>query len=203
MILKKLIFTLVALTISNTLLFAKIETHNRFLGKEDAPVTIYEFGSLACHYCADFDATIMPKIVKDYIDTGKVKYVFLDVPFGNEVNLFAHSVLYQTKTNEDFFKLLSVYYKNQAKLQSIDDVKVYAKLMGISDKDLDFALNNKEFKDEFIKKAQKNLQDLKVEGTPTVFFVKTGQPLTASSVKLVGVPSYDAVQREIDRLLKK
>ncbi|MCL2567095.1 MAG: DsbA family protein [Alphaproteobacteria bacterium] len=202
MILKKLAFALVVLIASNTLLYSQIETHNRFLGKTDAPITIYEFGSIACIHCSDFDRDIMPKIIKDYIDTGKVKYVFMDVPFGSEVNLFAHSLLYQTKNSEDFFKLLHVFYENQAKLQTVNDVKVYAKLMGISEKSIDFALNNKEFKEAFIKKSQDYLQNLKVEGTPTVFFVKTGSPLTASSVKLVGTPAYSAIQREIDKLLK-
>ncbi|MDR2008182.1 MAG: DsbA family protein [Alphaproteobacteria bacterium] len=203
MILKKLILAFFVVVFSNTLLSAApIETHNRFLGKADAPVTIYEFASIACHYCAQFDKEIKPKIIQDYVDAGKVKIVFMDVPFGSEANLFAHSLLYQTKNNEDFFKLISVFMENQAKLQNVNDVKVYAKLMGISDKSIDFALNNKEFREAFIKKSQEYMKSLAIEGTPTLFFVKTGTPLTASSVKLVGLKPYDAIKREIDRLLK-
>lgn len=200
MTIKKLVL-LFALVFAGSNLFAQ-ETHNRFLGKEDAPVTLYEFASIACVHCANFSENIMPKIKEKYIDTGKAKLVFMDVPFGGGVNLFSHSVLYKTKNNEEFFKLSAILLKNQMKLKSVNDVKTYAKLMGLSDKDLKEA-ESKEFQEKLIKLSQNYLQTLKVEGTPTLFIVKTGEPLTASSVKLVGTPNFSAVEREVERALKK
>lgn len=51
------------------------------LGKEDAPVTLVEFGDYKCIYCKQFDETIFPKIKKDYIDTGKVQFYFINKAF--------------------------------------------------------------------------------------------------------------------------
>src|SRR4029077_20157796 len=48
------------------------------LGKADAPVTIIEYASLTCPHCAHFATTTFPKIRKDLIDTGKVRWVYRD-----------------------------------------------------------------------------------------------------------------------------
>jgi protein-disulfide isomerase len=51
-----------------------------FLGRADAPVTIVEFSDYQCPFCQRFFATTLPAIKKDYIDVGKVRYVFRDYP---------------------------------------------------------------------------------------------------------------------------
>ena len=46
----------------------------------DAPVTIVEFSDYQCPFCRRFYATTLPAIKKEYIDAGKVRYVFRDFP---------------------------------------------------------------------------------------------------------------------------
>lgn len=53
-----------------------------FMGKEDAPVTIVEFSDYECPFCARFYQQTLPQIKSDYIDTGKVKFVYRDFPLG-------------------------------------------------------------------------------------------------------------------------
>jgi protein-disulfide isomerase len=50
------------------------------LGRADAPVTIVEFSDYQCPFCQRFFATTLPALKKDYIDSGKVRYVFRDFP---------------------------------------------------------------------------------------------------------------------------
>lgn len=50
------------------------------LGQADAPVTIVEFSDLQCRYCARHARQTFPQIRRDYIDTGKVRYVVHDLP---------------------------------------------------------------------------------------------------------------------------
>jgi protein-disulfide isomerase len=50
------------------------------LGRPDAPVTIVEFSDYQCPFCQRFAATTLPLLRKDYIDAGKVRYVFRDYP---------------------------------------------------------------------------------------------------------------------------
>jgi len=51
-----------------------------FLGAEDAPVTLIEYGSLTCGHCVRFHFRVFPKIANKYIDTGRVKFIFRDYP---------------------------------------------------------------------------------------------------------------------------
>ncbi len=48
------------------------------LGNSNAPVKIAEFGDYRCIYCKQFEETIFPQIKKDYIDTGKVQFFFIN-----------------------------------------------------------------------------------------------------------------------------
>jgi protein-disulfide isomerase len=50
------------------------------LGRADAPVTIVEFSDYQCPFCKRFYTTTLPALKKDYIDAGKVRYVFRDFP---------------------------------------------------------------------------------------------------------------------------
>lgn len=50
------------------------------LGNPDAPVTMIEYASWTCPACLNFDQTVMPMIKTDYIETGKVRYVFREFP---------------------------------------------------------------------------------------------------------------------------
>src|SRR6201992_2391102 len=50
------------------------------LGPANAAVTITEYASMTCPHCAAFNAEVFPKLKTEYIDTGKVRYVFREFP---------------------------------------------------------------------------------------------------------------------------
>jgi len=50
------------------------------VGRADAPVTIIEFSDLQCPHCARNALNTFPQIKRNYIDTGKVRYVARDLP---------------------------------------------------------------------------------------------------------------------------
>ena len=51
------------------------------MGSEDAPITIIEYASFTCPHCASFHENVLAPLKADYVDTGKVKFVFRDVYF--------------------------------------------------------------------------------------------------------------------------
>ena len=55
-----------------------------FLGRSDAPVTIIEFSDFQCPFCRKLWKDILPQLKADYIDTGKVKFVYRDFPLSNK-----------------------------------------------------------------------------------------------------------------------
>ncbi|REB04771.1 DsbA family protein [Sporosarcina sp. BI001-red] len=59
------------------------------LGEKDAPVTIVEFGDFKCPSCKTWGERIYPELVKDYIETGQVKFSFVNVLFHGEESTLA------------------------------------------------------------------------------------------------------------------
>jgi protein-disulfide isomerase len=51
-------------------------------GKADAPVLLVKYASLTCPYCRKFHAETFPQLKRDYIDTGKVRFVMREFPIG-------------------------------------------------------------------------------------------------------------------------
>jgi protein-disulfide isomerase len=50
------------------------------LGQPNAPVTLIEYASSTCPHCADFHEHVFEELKTNYIDTGKVRYVFREYP---------------------------------------------------------------------------------------------------------------------------
>ena len=50
------------------------------LGKPDAPLTMVEFTDVQCPFCRQFHVTAYEQIKKDYVDTGKLRYLSRDLP---------------------------------------------------------------------------------------------------------------------------
>jgi len=54
------------------------------IGRADAPVTIVQYASLTCPHCKRFQSEVYPAFKRDYIDTGKVRYILRDFPIGRQ-----------------------------------------------------------------------------------------------------------------------
>jgi protein-disulfide isomerase len=50
------------------------------IGRDDAPVTIIEFTDLQCPYCARYASQTFPRLQREYVDTGKLRYTSRDLP---------------------------------------------------------------------------------------------------------------------------
>jgi protein-disulfide isomerase len=58
------------------------------LGRKDAPVTIVQYASMTCPHCRRFQAESFPVLKREYIDTGKVRYVLrAEFPIGKQSGL--------------------------------------------------------------------------------------------------------------------
>src|SRR3954466_8969266 len=84
------------------------------LGPKDAAVTITEYASMTCPHCAAFNEEVFPKIKAEYIDTGKVRYVFREFPL--DIKAAAGSMLSRCIAKDDagkYFAVIDLLFKRQ------------------------------------------------------------------------------------------
>ena len=81
------------------------------LGNNSAKYTLVEYASMSCVHCANFHNNEFPKIKRDFIDTGKIKFVYKDFPLDKPA-MFA-SMVTNCFTGEQYYEILSSLYRNQ------------------------------------------------------------------------------------------
>ena len=83
------------------------------LGNPDAPVTVIEYASYTCPYCARFHEGPYKQLKADYIDTGKINFVYREVYF-DRFGLWASAIARCAGTTEAFFGITDMLYATQA-----------------------------------------------------------------------------------------
>ena len=114
----------------------------RAVGDPNAPVKITELFSLTCGHCAEFHNNTYPSIKSEYVDTGKVYYVYQEFPL-NKPALDA-SMIARCLPSERYAGFIDLLFKNQEAWALVDDYKSAlrqnAKLAGMSDQEFDACL---------------------------------------------------------------
>ena len=84
------------------------------LGPANATVTMTEYASMTCPHCAHFNEAVFPKIKSEYIDSGKIRYVFREFPL--DIKAAAGSMLARCIAKDDaakYFAVVDVLFKQQ------------------------------------------------------------------------------------------
>jgi protein-disulfide isomerase len=88
-------------------------------GKADAPVTVVEYADFQCPACGVFATTIEAGIVKDYVDTGKVRFVFHDFPLPQHANAIpAAEAAHSAADQGAFWPYHDLLYAKQAEWEN-------------------------------------------------------------------------------------
>ncbi|WP_145949553.1 thioredoxin domain-containing protein [Paenibacillus sp. Y412MC10] len=172
------------------------------MGKQDAPVTIVEFGDFKCPGCGYFATNYFSKLKKDFIDTGRANFKFVNYPFVGPDSLTAAAASEYVWKNspDDFWKYYEGIFKNQKDEKEVwattDALISIAKEAGVH---LDFSdmkrsIDTQEFEDVVV--ADLNFaRSLGINSTPT--FVVNGYAIKAGGL------SYDQIKDFINSAIKK
>lgn len=168
------------------------------MGKADAPVTVIEYASMTCPHCAHFQETTFPELKKQYIDTGKVRYIFREFPLDN---LAAAAFMLARCAGKDdssrYFAMVDTMFKQQrtwAVEKPLPPMLAIAKQAGFTEQSFNACLANQPILDGIEKVRSRAVKDFKVESTPT-FFV--------NGTKVTGALSIEEMAKVIDPYLKK
>ncbi|WP_298259657.1 DsbA family protein [uncultured Litoreibacter sp.] len=119
-----------------------------FVGDADAPITLIEYASFTCPHCASFHANAYKNLKKDYVDTGKVKFVFREVYF-DRYGLWAGMVA-RCGGGERYFGIVDLIFEHQREwtqgepAQIAINLRKFGKQAGLDDATLDACLTDGE-----------------------------------------------------------
>lgn len=169
-----------------------------FIGDDDAPVILVEFSDYLCGYCHKFFDETEGQIKSDYIDTGKVKFVYKDFLLGfagdYEASLLNECVRDQ-EGDEAYFAIHDYMFQNIA--ESGFDYDMYSKFaidnLDVDGDDLKDCFDNEDFRDEIYADLDEG-RALGITGTPG--FVLNGKVMS-------GAQPYSLFKQAIDAELAK
>ena len=107
----------------------KIQENDFYIGEPEAPVTIIEYASMSCSHCADFHNETLDDLKSEYIDTGKVKFVFRDFPFNYPA--LAGSMILSCVPEDVRYDYMNALYKLQKNWVMRDHSKTRSELYKI------------------------------------------------------------------------
>lgn len=174
--------------------------NDAILGDLDAPVTIVEFSDFQCPYCGVFYSDAYQQIKANYVDTGKVKFVFRDFPLSGHPGAYpaalAAECVREQGGDDMYYKMHNKLFENQEALQSEPTVRAgilagYAEELGVDVDTYNECVNNETYKDE-IYADQNDATGVGISGTPT--FIINGKVL-------IGAEPYGEFSKVIEEAL--
>lgn len=148
-----------------------ISADDRVLGSMMAPVTVIEYASLSCSHCADFEKETFPQIKKEWIDTGKVKYVLRDLPWDDMA--LGMAKVTRCAPEAQFYPLVETFYAQQMKIFGSKDVlgeiKNVAKMAGMAPDQVEACIKDPDIHAKVVAMKDTGFNVLQVRGTPTFF----------------------------------
>lgn len=141
------------------------------MGPADAKVVLVEYASLTCPHCARFHTSVLPDIKKEFVDTGKIRYVYRDFPL-DRLALGAAMVA-RCAGRESFFGFIDTFYAAQGQWSRasnpISALGNLAKLGGMSKTKFEACLKDVEIQNGILQQRLEASNEFKVQATPTVF----------------------------------
>ena len=161
------------------------------IGREDAPVVMYEFADFQCPGCGQFAMFIAPLIKERLVEPGLVRYVYYDYPL---VSIHPHAFLASRAgrcANEQgrFWEYHDLLYGRQATWSAQRDASDFfvrlAAEAGLDQRTFEACLRSDRYADE-VTRSMALGESLQVQGTPTIF---------VNGKRLPGIPPFSELEQ--------
>ena len=166
------------------------------MGEKDAPITIIEYASMTCAACGFFHNVVLPDIKKNYVDTGKVRFVFREYPLDNSA--LQAAMMARCTGEANYYNAIDRLFKSQqdwinynstrATTGNLQDI---GEEFGLSDDQFDACMEDESLQLRITAKSSQGQARYKITGTPGV--VINGE--------LLGGFDYKSISERLDQLL--
>jgi len=181
----------------------EIQPTDRVLGNPKAKVVLIEYGAPSCPVCAAFNAQAFPQLKANYMDTGKIFYVFRMFPLRADDG--SAEKIARCLPEDKYFAFIDLLFKNQPKwdveygVQSPEGVHdglvLLGRIAGMSREQVDQCMGNKAEDDRINKVASEAESRYGVHATPSFFL--NGTSIGSGNI------AYDTMAKLLDTELAK
>jgi protein-disulfide isomerase len=172
-------------------------------GRPDARVTIVEFSDYQCVFCGRHSRDTFPQIDREYIQTGRLRYVVRDFPIESihPQALKAHEAAHCAGEQGKHWAMHEKLFSNQ-RAMSASDLTAHAQSLGLEMPRFEKCLAGGQYAAK-IRRSFEEGQRLGIRGTPT-FFIGLTEANTSTikaTRRIIGAQPYAAFKAAIDELL--
>ncbi len=171
------------------------------LGDPNAPITLVEFGDYQCHYCNVFFQSIEKDILKNYVDTGKVKIIFKDYNIIGEDSVIASQGAHCANDQGLFWEYHDILYSNWTGENngwaSSENLAIFAQQIGLNMNKWSECMK-KGSHSQIILKSNDDARTLELTGTPAFFIINSEGKVS----KLFGAQPFEVFKKIFDNQLE-
>jgi len=179
-----------AAEVAKRLLDAASPLGDRSLGKADAPVVMIEYASATCPHCAEFHETVLPQIKSQYIETGKVRFIFREFPL-DQLALGAF-MLTRCIPDDKYFATLDLMFQKQKTWAQAknpaDELFKVMQMAGMDQAGFEACVKREDLAKAIVESSRKAAKDFAIKGTPAIFvngqFVDTHENMASVKIAL-------------------
>jgi protein-disulfide isomerase len=182
-----------------SLFTANSATH---LGNDNAPITLVEFGDYQCFFCNKFFHETETSILKNYVETGKVKIIFKDFTIIGPDSIGAAQATHCANDQDKYWKYHDELYANWGGENngwaSSENLVKFAQNIGLDEDEFKQCLNTSKYKD-LVDSSSADARNLGITGTPAFFVIGPDNEIT----RISGAQPYDVFLSIFEKELQK
>jgi protein-disulfide isomerase len=167
------------------------------MGSADAPVTMIEYSAYLCPYCRMFAMETLPLIEEEYIDTGKVKFMFRDFPVHGESEVALAMVTECAADQGKFWEMQAYLWEGYDEWSQSQDIlatfQEKAEDLGMDTEVFTSCLQEGTVVDRIVEDYNIAVQD-GIEATPSFLI---------NGIQIRGAQPFEEFQRVIDAALEE
>lgn len=174
------------------------------VGNEDAPVTIIVFGDFFCSHCAAFSLRERPRLISEYVETGKARLMFYDFvldPRPAAGTFLAARAARCAGDQERYWDYHDRLYRSQmtwgAESNKVGIFEQYAEDLGMDAQEFNACLNSDRHAQE-VSANRVLAQTLGLDGTPAILVgTEGGMPIRVANY------AFETIQEAVEQALSR
>ena len=178
-----------------------MENGSPIFGNQNAEISIVEFGDYQCTFCYKFHQNTLNTIQSDYIDSGKINYVYRDFPLNGSDSILAAEATYCANDQENYWQYHNLLFENWA-----GENTGWITMNSLTQFAVDLKLDISEFKNcltshKYYQKVIDNenyAKKININATPS-FLIFNNEEV----IRIIGAQELGKFQNAIDQLISK